>query len=164
MRSPTGAILLVVFDPLGKVGLALLLALSTACSGVGTSNTTPVTVGTSVSQPPTPSVERDADVPPLPFPDNPDPNACGLPAPMGDYAGWVNGIYQGQMVEPSVLLYDSHERKHITGTVLSGTQVHVQLHQSNPVLDFYYVEADTPGGQQKGWVPAPFLEFNPPSS
>jgi len=48
--------------------------------------------------------------------------------------------------------------------VPSGTQVKVELHQSNPVLDFYYVEADTPAGHQKGWVPAPFLQFNPPPS
>jgi hypothetical protein len=41
--------------------------------------------------------------------------------------------------------------------------MHVQLHQSNPVFDFYCVEADTPAGHQKGWVPAPFLEFDPPS-
>jgi hypothetical protein len=68
------------------------------------------------------------------------------------------------MVEPTVLLYDSHERLHITGAVPSGTPVQVQLYQANPVLDFYYVQSDTLNGLQKGWVPAPFLQFSPPSS
>ena len=148
---------------LAKFGLSLLLLASTACSGPAATTST-VLPEASVSGPTPTSIERDSDVPQLPFPDNPDPNACGIPVPMGDYAGWVNGVYQGQMVEPTVRLYDSHERLHITGSVPSGTQVHVQLRQSNPVLDFYYVEADTPAGHQKGWVPAPFLEFNPPSS
>jgi hypothetical protein len=74
------------------------------------------------------------------------------------------GVYQGQMVEPTVLLYDSHERLHITGAILSGTPVQVQLYQANPVLDFYYMQSDTLNGPQKGWVPAPFLQFSPPSS
>jgi hypothetical protein len=110
------------------------------------------------------SLQRDADVPPLPFPDNPDPNACGLPAPFGGGQGWVTGVYQGQMIESNVLLYDSHERLHITGAVPTGTPVRVDLYQSNPVLDFYYVQADTPNGLQKGWVPAPFLQFAPPAA
>jgi hypothetical protein len=83
---------------------------------------------------------------------------------MGDYTGWVDGVYEGHLVEPTVLLYDSHERLHITGRVPSRTEVRVQLRQSNPVLDFYYVVADTPAGHQTGWVPAPFLQFNPPST
>ena len=62
------------------------------------------------------------------------------------------------------MLYDSHERQHVTGAVSSGTEVQVQLYQSNPVLDFYYVQAETPAGRQKGWVPAPFLQFTPPNS
>ena len=153
----------VVVDPLGKVGLSLLLLLGAACSGIAAGAATPVPVDTPVSEVTT-RIQRDPDVPQLPFPDNPDPNACGIPAPIGDFAGWVNGVYDGHVVEPTVFLYDSHERRHITGTVPSGTQVRVQLHQTNPVLDFYYVEADTSSGHQKGWVPAPFLHFNPPSS
>ena len=151
-----------MFNRFGKLGLSLVFLLGTACSGIAANTATPVAVETSVSQAPTTGVERDPDVPQLPFPDNPDPNACGIPAPMGDYAGWVNGMYQGQVVEPTVLLYDSHERQHITGALPSGTEVRVQLHQSNPVLDFYYVVADTPAGRQTGWVPAPFLQFYPP--
>jgi hypothetical protein len=67
------------------------------------------------------------------------------------------------MVEPTVLFYDSHERLHITGAFPTGTPVQVQLHQANPVLDFYDVQSDTPSGPQKGWIPAPFLRFSPPS-
>ncbi len=141
------------------LGLGMLLVLGTACAG---SATTPVPVETSVSQAPTTSVERDPDVPALPFPDNPDPNACGIPTPYGGSIAWVNGVYQGQIVEPTVSLYDSHERMHITGAVPSGTEVQVELYQANPVLDFYFIRAETPAGPQKGWVPAPFLQFNPP--
>lgn len=108
--------------------------------------------------------QRDADVPDLPFPDNPDPNACGIPAPYGGGIAWLTGVYQGQMIEQTVLLYDSHERLHIMAALPSGTPVQVQLYQANPVLDFYYVQSETPSGVQKGWVPAPFLQFSPPSS
>src|SRR6266567_8072425 len=141
------------------LSLGMLLVLGTACSG---SATTRVPVETSVSGAPTTSVERDPDVPALPFPDNPDPSACGIPTPYGGSIAWVNGVYQGQIVESTVSLYDSHERLHITGAVPSGTEVQVELYQANPVLDFYFVRANTPTGPQKGWVPAPFLQFNPP--
>ena len=79
-------------------------------------------------------------MPALPFPDNPDRNACGIPALFGGGAAWVNGASHGQLIEPTVLLYDSHERLHITGAVPSGTQVQVQLYQSNTFLDFYDVQ------------------------
>jgi len=144
------------------LSLGMLLVLGTACAGSAGSATTPVPVETSVSEAPATSVERDPDVPELPFPDNPDPNACGIPTPYGGAIAWVNGVYQGQIVEPTVSLYDSHERMHITGAVPSGTEVHVELYQANPVLDFYFVRAETSTGPQKGWVPAPFLQFNPP--
>ena len=142
--------------------LGMLLVLGTACAGSAGSATTPVPVETSVSEAPTTSVERDPDVPELPFPDNPDPNACGIPTTFGGSTAWVNGVYEGQVVEPTVSLYDSHERIHVIGAVPSGTEVQVELYQANPVLDFYFVRAETPAGPQKGWVPAPFLQFNPP--
>jgi hypothetical protein len=111
----------------------------------------------------TPAGQRDPDVPALPFPDNPDPNQCGIPMPWGNYGGWLSGEYHGQLVQPTVLLYDSHARLHVTGAVPTGTEVQVELYQPNPVLDFYYVRADLPSGQEKGWVPAPFLQFTPPA-
>jgi hypothetical protein len=144
-----------------SIGVVLVL-LASACSSIATSTILPTpTPGTTGAEL---ELQRDADVPDLPFPDNPDPNACGIPAPCGGSTAWVTGMYQGQMIEPTVLLYDSHERLHITGSVASGAPVQVQLYQANPVLDFYYVQSHTPNGLQKGWVPAPFLQFSPPSS
>jgi len=67
----------------------------------------------------------------------------------------VTGVHQGGMVEPMVLLYDSHYRNHITGALPSGTEVQIELYQANPVLDFYFVRADTPAGPQKGWCRPP---------
>jgi hypothetical protein len=142
--------------------LGTLLVLGTACAGKPGSANTPVPVANSVSEGATANFERDPDVPQLPFPDNPDPNACGIPTSFGGSTAWVNGVYQGQVVEPTVSLYDSHERSHVTGAVPSGTEVQVELYQANPVLDFYFVRAETPTGPQKGWVPAPFLQFTPP--
>lgn len=54
---------------------------------------------------------RDADVPELPFPDNPDPNQCGIPTQWGlDTSAWVSGYYQGELVQPTVYLHRSHLR------------------------------------------------------
>jgi hypothetical protein len=147
--------------PIGLLLLVLSLQV-TACTATDRGAPTSVAVETPLSEVRTSSIERDVDVPELPFADNPDPNACGIPTPFGNDTAWVSGIYQGQVVEPTVFLYDSHERLHITGAVPSGAQVQVELYQSNPVLDFYYVDAETPSGPQKGWVPAPFLHFDPP--
>jgi len=145
-----------------SLGVSLLLVLGTACSGTADKATTSRPDAASFSGAAAIRIQRDADVPQLPFPDNPDPNACGIPTSFGGSRAWVNGVYQGQVVEPTVSLYDSHERIHITGAVPSGTEVQVELYQANPVLDFYYVRAQTPAGPQKGWVPAPFLQYNPP--
>jgi len=142
-----------------RLCIGVALALTTACSGATLSLPTQVPA----TPPAEVALQRDAAVPDLPFPDNPDPNACGIPALYGGGTAWATGVYQGQMVEPTVLLYDSHERLHITGAVPNGTPVQVQLYQANPVLDFYYVQSDTLNGSQKGWVPAPFLQFSPPS-
>ena len=150
-----------ILRSLAALGCSLLLVLASACSGSGANAIQPAPTADSALA--DLSLQRDSDVPPLPFPDNPDPNACGIPAPYGGRPGWVTGVYQGQTIEPTVLLYDSHVRLHITGAVASGTPVQVDLYQTNPVLDFYYVQADTPNGVQKGWVPAPFVEFTPPA-
>jgi len=139
--------------------LSTIVVLCAACSGAAQAPPTP-----SVPEVQTVAPQRDPDVPELPFPDNPDPNACGIPTPWNGYEAWVNGTYQGQVVQATVFLYDSHERLHITGAVPSGTPVQVELYQANPVLDFYFVRADTASGPQKGWVPAPFLQFAQPSS
>lgn len=106
------------------------------------------------------ALERDPDIPELPFADNPDPNQCGIPSPWGtEEPAWASGYYQGELVQPTVYLYDSHLRLSIAGEVPSGTEVRIILYQQNPALDYYLVRSvnlDTP---QEGWIPAPFLSF-----
>lgn len=109
---------------------------------------------------------RDPDVPELPFADNPDPNACGLPRPWGnDDPAWLTGVWEGELIESEVLLYDSHLRSSITGRALHGSEVRIVLFQENPTLDYYFVEvaddATWTDATQTGWVPAPFLSFEP---
>lgn len=102
-------------------------------------------------------------VPALPFPDNPDPNACGVPQRWGsDVPAQLTGSYEGELVQPVVFLYDSHSRRAVTGQAKSGTAVRVLLFQDNPTLNFYLVK--TLGEKpQEGWVPAPFLQLRSPN-
>lgn len=139
--------------------LSVLLVLGTGCSSALNATPTAPPGEVTASQAATLARQRDADVPELPFPDNPDPNACGIPTVWNGETVQIEGTFQGQLVEPTVYLYDSHERLHIAGAVPSGTTARVELYQGNPVLDFYYVRADTPAGPQSGWVPAPFLRL-----
>jgi hypothetical protein len=139
--------------------LSVLVVLGAGCSGVLDQRPAPAVREVTVAQPASVGLQRDANVPGLPFPDNPDPAACGIPTPWNDEDAQIEGTYQGQVIEATVYLYDSHERLHITGAVPTGTTVQVQLYQANPVLDFFYVHADTPAGPQTGWVPAPFLRL-----
>lgn len=115
-----------------------------------------------VGHTPTEVVGREPEVPVLPFPDNPDPELCGKPEPWGapDDRAWLSGVWEGDLIEPDVLLYDSHLRLSISGSAPHGTEVQIVLFQANPVLDFYFVE--TPGvNGASGWVPGPFLSFQP---
>jgi len=108
--------------------------------------------------------ERDPAVPDLPFPDNPDPSLCGIPIPWGsDSTAWLTGYYDGELIQPEVLLYDSHLRLDITARAPHGAQVEVLLYQENPVTDYYLVKivgGEDPGGE--GWIPEHFLSFGPP--
>lgn len=107
-------------------------------------------------------IERDADVPDLPFDDNPDPSQCGIPIQWGDAdaTAWLSGIWQGELIQEDVLVYDSHLRQSVTGSAPHGTEVEIVLYQENPVLDYYYVKL--PGAiAQAGWVPDVFLSFEP---
>ena len=108
-------------------------------------------------------VSRDPDVPDLPFDDNPDPDQCGIPVQWGDGGqAWLTGVYEGTLIQRTVLLYDSHLRKSVVGSAPHGAEVQVVLFQENPVLDYYFVKI--PGAQpQEGWIPAPFLSFKPVS-
>ncbi len=109
------------------------------------------------------AVTRSADVPDLPFEDNPDPNACGIPVQWGsDGQAWLTGEYEGELIQPTVLLYDSHLRQNVVASAPHGAEVEIVLFQENPVLDYYLVKI--PGAQaQEGWIPAPFLAFEPVS-
>jgi hypothetical protein len=109
------------------------------------------------------NIERDPAVPELPFPDNPDPTQCGIPIHWGeDDPAWLSGYYEGDLVQPTVYLYDSHLRQNVAGAAPSGTPVRIVLYQSNPALDYYLVETLGVEPEQEGWVPAPFLTFDPP--
>jgi hypothetical protein len=108
-------------------------------------------------------LQRAPDVPDLPFPDNPDPLQCGIPVQWGKGdPAWLTGYYQGKLLQPTVFLYDSHLRQSIAGAAPSGAMVRVVLYQRNPTLDYYMVETIGLDDVQRGWVPAPFLQFEPP--
>jgi len=106
-------------------------------------------------------VERDPDVPDLPFDDNPDPAQCGIPVQWGDNGqAWLSGVWKGELIQSEVLVYNSHLRTSVTGGAPHGTEVQILLFQENPVLDYYYVRI--PGEvPEEGWVPEPFLSFDP---
>jgi hypothetical protein len=108
------------------------------------------------------TIERDPDVPELPFVDNPDPSLCGIPTPWGtDEPAWLTGYYQGELIQSDVLLYDSHLRRSIQGSAPHSTEVRILLYQSNPELDYYLVRTEGYEPPQEGWIPAPFLSFEP---
>ncbi|MCP5025632.1 MAG: hypothetical protein GY929_05030 [Actinomycetia bacterium] len=107
------------------------------------------------------ALHRDPNVPALPFADNPDPNQCGIPTQWGpDGQAWLTGVWAGDLIQPDVLLYDSHQRFEITGHGRHGAEVNIVLYQQNPVLDYYLVEVAGDRGE-RGWVPAPFISFEP---
>lgn len=108
--------------------------------------------------------QRSPDVPPLPFADNPDPLQCGIPITWTDDSpAWLSGIYEGELVQPTVYLYDSHLRLNITAQALHGSEVDVLLFQQNPVTNYYLVKIVGAEAPNEGWVPAPFLSFEQPS-
>ena len=147
------------------LGAFLVLTLFVAaCTQVGEPAPTPSSTVSVQETPPRDGdqveIQRDPDVPELPFPDNPDPDQCGIPQQWGkDDPAWLSGHYQGELVQPTVYLYDSHLRKRITGAAPTGAKVRIILYQSNPVLDYYMVRTIDTEEPQEGWVPAPFLSF-----
>ncbi len=105
-------------------------------------------------------------IPPLPFPDNPDPTLCGIPVRWGlDDPAWLSGLYEGALIQPEVLLYDSHLRRSVLASAPHGAEVRILLYQANPVLDYYLVRVVDgvlpDGAAREGWVPGPFLAFAP---
>lgn len=106
-------------------------------------------------------------IPLLPYADNPDPALCGIPTPYGtrNNAAWLNGVYEGDLIQPVVYLYRDHLRDEITAIAPHGTPVEVVLFQANPELDYYMVRIPSaPEGQREGWVPAPLLSFEAPAT
>jgi hypothetical protein len=147
----------------GRTAISGILMCGAVLAGCGTSNDQVVQVPSTVS-----TVDhaddllalRDPDVPDLPFDDNPDPDQCGIPIRWGlDDPAWLTGTWEGELIEPVVLLYDSHSRLSITGRLDHGSEVLIVLFQENPVLDFYLVRSTD--GSEEGWVPAPFVSFDP---
>ena len=98
------------------------------------------------------------EVPALPFADNADPTLCGIPEP-DDRRGIAIGEFEGEVVQPIVYLYNSHSRSSITGQVFPGTELQVELSQTNPTLNFYFVRTINVEPAQSGWIPAPFIQF-----
>lgn len=108
------------------------------------------------------NIEREAGVPSLPFPDNSDPSLCGIPKPwVGDGAAYLTGMYEGQIIQSPVLLYDSHFRRKVVARAPHGAEVKILLSQSNPDLDYYLVKIVRADPPNEGWIPAPFLSFEP---
>lgn len=119
------------------------------------SATTPTAVDPGTEAQATPDA---SDVPELPFDDNPDPDQCGIPQPLGDdVRGEVTGRWQGELLFGDVHLYDSHLRAEVTGTVPDGSAVQVLVFQNNPVLNYWFVRWEGPEGAVEGWLPEPFL-------
>jgi len=163
-----------------KVNLALFLSiLMIGLVACGTTETTTTDNAPTVPPPSDPpeliqhseeerafiAENRSPDVPDLPFDDNPDPTACGIPQQWGtsNNIAYLNGIYEGELYQESVLLYDSHSRLEIFAEAPHGTQVEIILFQDNPVTNYYMVKIpDAPEGANQGWIPAPFLTFDPP--
>lgn len=138
--------------------LAVLAAIVAACAPVPAPSAAPVVTHETQA-----SLERDPDVPELPFADNPDPAQCGIPIRWGvDDPAYLSGYYEGELVQPEVFLYNSHLRLSIAGAAPTGAAVRVLLFQGNPTLDYYVVETLNLEPSQEGWVPAPFLQFQPP--
>lgn len=110
------------------------------------------------------ATQRDPDVPELPFDDNPDPTQCGIPVLWGDSnnQAFLTGIYNGEMIQEEVFLYDSHNRLRIVASAPHGTQVEIEMFQDNPVMNYYKVRIpNAPQGENEGWIPAAFISREP---
>jgi hypothetical protein len=114
-------------------GLVLvLLALSLALVAAGGSGTADTAFVAHAGD----EIASRSGVPPLPFPDNPDPAQCGIPVQWsGADVAFVTGVWDGELVQPEVLLYDSHLRREIVGRIPHGGRVVIELSQANPVLN-----------------------------
>ena len=135
--------------------LALAAAVAFAAGGAQAQDRADTAAGATSAE----RVDEGVDeVPELPFDDNPDPDQCGIPQPLGDgVEGVVTGTYEGRLVFEDVHLYDSHLRSAVTGTVPHGSSVQLVMFQNNPVLNYWLVRWDGPDGTVEGWAPDPFV-------
>lgn len=143
----------------------LLVVVLTACTAAA-----PATAPAPTHPPLDPTYEamiraqRSPEVPELPFPDNPDPSACGIPVVWGDDGpAWLTGEYEGALIQPEVFLYESHLRLDVSARAPHGAEVQVLLYQQNPVTDYYLVKVKGQQAPNEGWIPAPLLSFEPVS-
>jgi hypothetical protein len=138
--------------------MSLLLG-GVGCMSAPAPTITPVITPHAIAE----SLTRDPAIPDLPFPDNPDPTQCGIPTlyGRGETPAWLNGVYDGVMIQPIVYLYDSHLRQQIATQAPHGTEVQVLMYQSNPVLNYYLVKIVGADPPNEGWIPAPLLSFEP---
>ncbi|MCB0155901.1 MAG: hypothetical protein KDF65_13970, partial [Anaerolineae bacterium] len=81
-----------------------------------------------------------------------------------DAPAYLNGIYEGELIQPLVFLYDSHLRREITAQAPHGSEIKILLSQSNPQLDYYFVKIIGADQPNEGWVPAPFVSFEKPAA
>lgn len=101
-------------------------------------------------------------MPDLPFADNPDPTQCGILTRWGkDDPAWLTGYYEGEFVQPIIYLYDSHLRNVVAGLAPHGSRVRIILFQQNSQLNYYLVRTIDSEPPQEGWLPEPFLFFDP---
>lgn len=151
----------------GVLVLIVLMFLSAWGVATGASDSRAETAGSlaALSQPTSTLGPLPAAAPALPFADNPDPTACGIPVRwLSSAPAWVSGLYEGQLAQPVVYLYDSHLRRAVIGQIPHGGRVEISLSQSNPVLNYYRVRSLDLLPAQEGWVPAPFISFDPVAS
>lgn len=156
------------------IAILLLSVLGAACTTViqdGTAGESEAVIATLTPEPllvhladPAIEIERNPDVPVLPFEDNVDPSLCGIPRQWTlDEPAYLTGIYEGELIQPTVFLYDSHLRRAVVGQAPHGAQVQILLSQSNPTLDYFFVKILDTETPTEGWVPAPFVSFEPPT-
>ena len=67
-----------------------------------------------------------------------------------------------QKVMLFVFLYDSHLRRKVVAQAPHGAEIKILLSQSNPELNYFLVKIVGADGPNEGWVPAPFVSFEPP--
>lgn len=142
----------------GRIFILCMLAWFVAACGRADSTATPALPAAAISQ-------REPGIPTLPFADNLDPRECGIPTVWGsNEPAWLTGYYEGELTQPIVYLYDSHSRLKVTGKAQTGAEIRIKLFQANPTLNYYLVRTVGIEPAQEGWVPAPFVQFEPPQA